>query len=300
MSDDQLADRIEADSVDILVDVSGHSAGNRLTVFARKPAPIQVTAFGDAIGTGLPAMDYVFQNPVGIPIGVRHLLTERVYDLPCVITMAPVIDRRPSPAPMIRNGFVTFGVFNRIEKISDRALELWSSLLMGLPGSRILIKNGALDDAFLRDGLVARLVANGISSDRVTCLGSTQRSEHLDAFANVDISLDPFPQNGGISTLESLYMGVPVIAKLGNAAAARGSASILKAIGLDDWVGEDDDGYLAIARKYALRPLELDALRAELPDRIANSAIGNMEIYTRKVEEGYRRFWQDYCGAEST
>jgi predicted O-linked N-acetylglucosamine transferase (SPINDLY family) len=283
--------------VDILVDLSGHSAGHRLSVFARKPAPIQVTAFGDAIGTGLPTMDYVFQNPVGIPIGVRHLLTERVYDLPCVITMAPVIDRRPSPAPMIRNGFVTFGVFNRIEKISDRALELWSSLLMDLPGSRILIKNGALDDALLRDGLVGRFAANGISSDRVTCIGSTQRSEHLRAFANIDISLDPFPQNGGISTLESLYMGVPVVAKLGNAAASRGSASILKAIGLDDWVGEDEDSYLAIARKYASRPSEVDVLRAELPDRITNSAVGDIETYTRKVEEGYRRFWRDFCGA---
>jgi predicted O-linked N-acetylglucosamine transferase (SPINDLY family) len=295
MSDDQLADRIEADNIDILVDLSGHSAGNRLTVFARKPAPIQVTAFGDAIGTGLPAMDYVFQNPVGIPIGARHLLTERVYDLPCVITMAPVVDRRPSPAPMIRNGFVTFGVFNRIDKISDRALELWSSLLIDLPGSRIFIKNGALDDAFLRDGLVDRFVANGISSDRVICMGSTRRSEHLDAFASIDISLDPFPQNGGISTFESLYMGVPVVAKLGNAAASRGSASILTAIGLEDWVGKDEESYLAIARKYASRPSEVVALRAELPDRIANSAVGNIETYTRRVEEGYRQFWRDYC-----
>jgi predicted O-linked N-acetylglucosamine transferase (SPINDLY family) len=297
MSDDQLADRIEADHVDILVDLSGHSAGNRLTVFARKPAPIQVTAFGDAIGTGLPTMDYVFQNPVGIPISVRHLLTEQVYDLPCVITMAPVIDRRPSPAPMIRNGFVTFGVFNRIEKISDRALELWSRLLTDLPGSKIVMKNGALDDAFLRDALVARFVANGVSSDRVTCLGSSRRNEHLAAFANVDISLDPFPQNGGISTLESLYTGVPVVARLGNAAAARGSASILKAIGLDDWVAEDDESYLAIARKYASLPSEVEALRAELPDRMTNSPIGNLKTYTSKVEEGYRRFWRDYCGA---
>src|SRR5262249_649444 len=120
---------------------------------------------------------------------------------------------------------------------------------------------------------------------------------HLAAFANVDISLDPFPQNGGISTFESLYLGVPVVARLGNAAAARGSASILKAIGLDDWVGEDDDSYLAIARKYASRSVEVAALRAELPDRIANSAIGNVETYTRRVEEGYRQFWRDFCSA---
>jgi len=300
LSDDQLADRIQADKVDILVDLSGHSAGNRLTVFARKPAPIQVTAFGDATGTGLLTMDYVLEDPVTIPHSARHLLTERVYDLPCVITMQPIADQRPSPVPMVSNGLITFGVFNRIDKISDRALDLWSRLLMDLPGSRIVIKNGALDDALLRDGLIGRFVAHGIASDRVTCMGSTQRGEHLAAFANVDISLDPFPQNGGISTFESLYMGVPVVTKTGNTAASRISGSILKAIGLDDWVAEEEGGYLAIARKFAAQPCYLETLRAELPDRIANSSVGNVKTYTRCVEEGYRQFWRDFCNSAAS
>jgi predicted O-linked N-acetylglucosamine transferase (SPINDLY family) len=297
LSDDQLADRIQADSVDILVDLSGHSAGNRLTVFARKPAPVQVTAFGDATGTGLPTMDYVLEDPVTIPHNVRHLMAERVYDLPCVITMEPIAEQRPAPLPMTRNGFVTFGVFNRIDKISDRALGLWSRLLMDLPGSRIVIKNGALDDALLRDGLIGRFLAQGISSDRVTCMGFSQRSEHLAALANVDISLDPFPQNGGISTFESLHMGVPVVTRIGNAAASRISGSILKAFALDDWIAEDEVGYLAIARTFAGQPSCLERLRAELPNRIANSPAGNVETYTRCVEAGYRQFWRDYCAA---
>ena len=168
-SDDELADRIQADGVDILVDLSGHTAGNRLTVFARKPAPIQVTAWGAGTGTGLQTMDYFFADPVTIPETVRPLFAEKVYDLPCVITTEALPDVQPSPLPMIRNGHVTFGVFNRIDKISDGALAVWSKLLQEVAGSTIVIKNTA--DQFLRDGLIGRFVAQGVSPDRIRCIG---------------------------------------------------------------------------------------------------------------------------------
>jgi predicted O-linked N-acetylglucosamine transferase (SPINDLY family) len=295
LSDDELADRIQADSVDILVDLSGYTTGNRLNVFARKPAPAQVTAWGSGTGTGLQTMDYFFADPVTIPQNVRPLFAEKVYDLPSVITMEPISDAQPSALPMHRNGFVTFGVFNRIDKISDEVLTVWSKLLRTVTGSKIVVKHLALDEAFLRDGLISRFVNHGVSQDRITCIGSTERRDHLRAFENIDISLDPFPQNGGVSTWESLYMGVPVIAKLGSGASSRAAGAIVKAIGLDDWVAEDDDGYIAIAQKFAAMPHQLEKLRAELPAMIAGSAAGNVMIYTRKVEEGYRRFWQDSC-----
>ena len=125
------------------------------------------------------------------------------------------------------------------------------------------------------------------------------RRDHLAEFENIDISLDPFPQNGGVSTWESLHMGVPVIAKLGNSVSSRAAGAILKAIGLDDWVADDDDRYIAIAQKYASMPSRLEMLRAELPAKIANSDTGNFDIYTRKVEEGYRQFWRDYCASKA-
>ncbi|MBR1328724.1 acetylglucosamine transferase, partial [Bradyrhizobium ottawaense] len=133
----------------------------------------------------------------------------------------------------------------------------------------------------------------------ITCLGSSARAEHLQAFARVDISLDPFPQNGGVSTWESLYAGVPVVAKLGHGASSRAGGAIVAAVGLDDWVAEDDDGYVEIARKFASQPEYLAKLRAGLPAQIAASAAGNVAIYTRRVEEGYRQFWRDYCAAAS-
>ncbi len=299
LSDDELADRIEADGVDILVDLSGHTTGNRLNVFARKPAPVQVTAWGHATGTGLQTMDYLFSDPMIIPANVRHLFAERIYDLPSVITIDPVADAKPSALPMLKNGYVTFGVFNRIDKISDQALAVWSRLLHAVTGSKIMIKHVALDDALVRDALLGRFIAQGISQDRVVCMGTTARHDHLQALADVDISLDPFPQNGGVSTWESLHMGVPVVARLGNGTASRISGALLNAIGLDDWVASDDDGYLAIAERFAAMPAELQKLRTELPARIANSPAGNVSVYTEHVEAGYRQFWRDYCAGAS-
>ncbi|MET4277789.1 MULTISPECIES: tetratricopeptide repeat protein [unclassified Bradyrhizobium] len=299
MSDDELADRIQADKVDILIDVSGHTTGNRLHVFARKPAPIQVSGFGHATGTGLQTMDHVLADPIFIPQSARHLLAEKVYDLPCLITIDPILNVPPSEPPMLRNGYVTFGVFNRIYKISDEAIRVWSKVMREVTGSKIIIKHTLLDDPMLRDNLVARFVAQGIAEDNVTCLGSSPRHEHLRAFAKVDISLDTFPQNGGVSTWESLYAGVPVVAKLGNGASSRAGGSIVAAVGLDDWVAADDEGYAAIACKYAAQPAHLTKLRAELPARIAASPAGNVETYTREVEAAYRRFWRDYCAAAS-
>jgi predicted O-linked N-acetylglucosamine transferase (SPINDLY family) len=298
-SDDELADRIQSDGVDILVDLSGHTAGNRLTVFARKPAAIHVTGFGNGTGTGLQTMDYLFADPVTVPDAARPVFAEKIYDLPCVITTEALPDQQPSALPMIRNGYVTFGVFNRIDKISEDALGLWSKLLQQLAGSIIIIKNSALGDPSLRDGLLGRFVAHGIAPDRIKCLGATPRHEHLAEFANVDISLDPFPQNGGVSTWESLQAGVPVITKLGKGTTSRLGGAIVKAVGLDDWVAEDDDGYIEIARRYASKASHLEALRAALPAKVAASAAGNGAIYTRRVEEGYRQFWRDYCAVIS-
>jgi pentatricopeptide repeat protein len=300
LSDDELANRIQSDEVDILVDLSGYSAGNRLEVLARKPASIQVTAWGHPTGTGLPSVDYLFADPTAIPEWARDLFSEKVHDLPCVITLEPITQPKPATLPMSRNGYVTFGVFNRVDKISDPAMAVWCELLAETPQSKIIIKNGALDDLFLRERLIARFVQKGLSRDRVQCLGSTTRHEHLHAFGEVDISLDPFPQNGGVSTWESLQMGVPVIAKLGNNLSSRVAGAIIKSIGLDGWVVEDDRQYIAAAKRFASMPHHLETLRVELPTIIAGSQAGNPKYYVQHVEKAYRQFWRLYCGRKIT
>jgi predicted O-linked N-acetylglucosamine transferase (SPINDLY family) len=190
-------------------------------------------------------------------------------------------------------------VFNRIYKISDDAIRVWSRVMRELPGSKIILKHSLLDDPLLRDSLIARFLAQGVIEENITCLGTTSRDDHLAAFARVDISLDTFPQNGGISTWESLYKGVPVVAKLGIGASSRAGGSIVAAVGLSDWVAEDDEGYIEIARKFATQPEHLAKLRVDLPAQIAASRAGNVETYTRELEAGYRKFWRDHCAAAS-
>lgn len=295
-TDERLAAEIRLDGVDILIDLSGHTRGNRLGVFARKPAPIQAHGWGHGTGTGLPTIDYLFSDPVAIPLAVRHLFAETVVDLPCFVTLTPLpagIERAPAPA--IANGFVTFGVVNRISKISDEATKVWSRILERVPGSRLLIKDVALDDQLVRDNLVARFAACGVPAERIDLLGATLRGEHLASFNRVDIALDPFPQNGGVSTWEALQMGVPVVAKLGNSLPSRAAGSILTALGLPAWVTDSDEGYIDIAVGHAADIRELDRLRRDLPRRIDAAAAGNPVSYARAVDEAYRTMWKRYC-----
>jgi predicted O-linked N-acetylglucosamine transferase (SPINDLY family) len=299
LSDQMLAERVFSDKIDILIDLSGHSAGNRLGTFARKPAPVQVTAWGHATGTGLPTIDYLFGDPVTIPEDVRPFFAEKLYDLPCIITAEPPPGLRPSDPPVLANGYVTFGVFNRMSKVSDDAVAVWVDILDRVPRSRLLMKDGALDDEAVRGGLRDRFAEHGLSPDRIDLLGYTPREQHLAAFAKVDICLDPFPQNGGVSTWEALHMGVPVVAKLGRVPVSRLSGAILASLGLNDWVAQSVDEYAAIAAAGASQPERLRELRHGLAPTIANSASGNGVRYTRAVEQAYRAMWQDYCRTRS-
>lgn len=293
-SDDELCRQIQADQIDVLVDLSGHTAGNRLRVFARKPAPVQVSA--GATGTGLPTIDYLLSDPVICPQAVRHLFAEKIVDLPCIMTIERLPDRLSvTDPPVLAKGHVTFGMFNRASKISDDAVVLWARILQAVPRSQLLFKHYAFDEASMRSRLLERFAERGIAAERIGFLGATSRREHLAAFKEVDISLDPFPQNGGISTLESLQMGVPVVAKLGNSIASRSAGAILTSVGMADWVADDADGYLAIAVKFAAAPDRLKTLRHELPGRIAASAAGDNAAYTRAVEKAYRTMWAQFC-----
>ncbi|MGE0563855.1 MAG: tetratricopeptide repeat protein [Pseudolabrys sp.] len=294
-TDDRLTEQIIVDRVDILVDLSGHSAGHRLEVFARKPAPIQVTAWGNATGSGIPAFDYLFSDPVAVPPEARHLFAEEIYDLPCAISIEQIDSGPSSDPPSLSQPFTTYGVFNRVNKISDQALDAWAALLRADPAARLAVKHSALDDETVRQRLTQQLLARGVSGERIALRGETNREDHLDAIRKVDICLDTFPYNGGVSCWEPLSVGVPVISTLGRTVANRISASILTSIGMQEWVATDVETYIAIAQRLAAAPERLKALRSEIPRRIAQSQSGNNAAYTKSVETAYRTMWQDYC-----
>jgi predicted O-linked N-acetylglucosamine transferase (SPINDLY family) len=298
-TDQRLADQIRQDGIDILVDLSGFTAGHRLGAFAHKPAPIQVHGWGHGTPPGLPAIDYVFGDPVTIPTDVRHLFCEKIFDLPCMMTLQPLpADAERAELPALANGFVTFGVFNRASKISEQAVAVWVQILDRVPGSKLLVKDFDLEDPLLRDNLLARFARHGVAGDRLGLLGRTSRPDHLNAFNRVDIALDPFPQNGGASTWEALQMGVPVVAKLGTALPSRAAGGILSGVGMADWVADSAEAYIEIAVARASRVDELAILRRALPGRIAASKAGNPATYAGEVAKAYRRMWETYCAGE--
>jgi protein O-GlcNAc transferase len=299
--DDEALDRcIRQDAIDILVDLSGYTEGNRLGVFARKPAPIQVQAWGYPLGSGLAAMDYLMSDPVLIPVDARGLFVETIHDLPGFMPFAPPSESPPlTPLPADVRGFVTFGSMNRLAKIGDDVLDAWAAILRKMPGSRLLAKDPGFDDAESRGRVLARLAACGVAADRIELRGTTSRRDHLATYAEIDLALDPFPQCGGITTFESLWMGVPVVTLAGERPQARTGASILAHVGLGADVATTVDGYIdsAIAWAGDLRRLGIE--RAGLRGRLNSSPLCDHGTYVGAVEAAYRGFWRRWCGNRS-
>lgn len=292
LDDPACAELVRADGVDILVDLAGHMYGNRLTLFARRPAPVQVTAWGEATGTGLRTIDALFSDPVHIPQAERCFHVERIVDLPCHIhygrpAATPKIEARPE------DGNLVFGSLNRMAKLGDDTLELWRGLLAALPQARLLLKDPAFGEASARDFVRARLGADA----RVEFRGASSQAEHLATYNDIDVALDPTPQNGGVTTYEALWMGTPVVALAGRTPPGRTSAAILAAAGLGHLVASDAADYLAKARRAAGDRHALEGLREEIPRRLAKTALGDPALYARAVEARYRELWRDYCSS---
>ncbi|MDD5328411.1 MAG: tetratricopeptide repeat protein [Sulfuricella sp.] len=295
LPDDAVAELIRQDGIDILVDLSGHSAGNRLLVFARKPAPIQVTAWGYIGGTGMKAMDVFLADPVVVPLEEKQYYAEEVRYLPNVVgaffpeTFPPI---EPLPAASAKG--ITFGSFNRLAKVSEGAFKAWAQILLAIPASRMVFKTAQLDDAVARDRVVRHFIEAGVNSNRIVLLGKTSWQDHMAAFNQIDIALDPFPHGGGVTTLEGLMMGVPVVALRWPTLGGRLSASILTTLGLTDWIAETQEQYVELAIRKAQDLTALAALRRRMRDIFTTSVVGDPQAYVRAVEREYRQLWREY------
>jgi len=296
VSDEALAGQIRRDRIDILVDLSSHMAGSRLPVFARKPAPVQVTAWGYPNGTGLPTIDYLLSDAVVVPWEERSLFAEEVIDLPCFLAYEPpAYLPQVAPLPALSGRPFTFGCISRIEKITDGALRLWARILAAVPEARLLVKCQALEDMEHRRRFAGRLGAVGIGEARVRLLGQTSHAQLLQTFHEVDLVLDPFPHGGGIGTAEALWMGVPVVTKLGETFMSRIGASILTASNLPEWIGRGEEDYVRIAVQASHDPGALAQVRAQMRRRLEASIFGDPRSYTQAVEAAYRTMWHRWC-----
>ncbi len=290
LSDGQVTERITADRIDILVDLSGHSGRNRLKVFARRAAPVQVTYLGYPDTTGLSAMDYRLVDDVTDPAGpadARH--TEKLVRLPgCFLCYTPHGHAPPvAPLPCFARGGITFGSFNNFAKISPQWVALAARVLQAVPGSRCLLKSPyARSNDGGREQLQARFNACGIASERVVWMPfDSDPTVHLARYGGVDIALDTYPYHGTTTTCEALWMGVPVVSLLGETHASRVGASLLKSAGLSELAAGGTDDFVRRAVALASDPDRLQALRQNMRERLQTLTDG--AAFTRQLEQAY-------------
>jgi len=291
VSDDQAAQMIRADKIDILVDLALHSAGNRLLIFARKPAPVQITYLGYAGTTGLPTIDYRLSDPwLDPPDADPACYTEKTLRLPhsywCYQSSGPTPDVRP--APRIANGYVTFGCLTNFAKVSRAALQLWTGILQRMPASHLLLYCPSLSRRQTVSDLFA---ARGIPPERVEFVAWQPWDQYIQTYHRMDIALDPFPRGGGITSCDAIWMGVPVITLMGKTAMGRGGCSVLGNVGLSELIAHTETEYVALAAQ-AERWIEL---RPTLRERMRASPLMDPAGFCRDLEGVYHQVWATWA-----
>ncbi len=283
-------------NIDVLIDLSGHTGYNRLGIFAMRPAPLQITWLGYGATTGLDRIDYLLTDAVSTPPEDEDQYTERLWRLPLPrLPFSPPVDA-PAPAealPAAANGFVTFGCFNNLAKLNPRVVSVWARVLQGTPGSRLLLKSRHFDQPIARKALLDGFASFGISADRIQLEGYDKRDRYFTAFSRVDITLDPFPFTGGMSTLDALWMGVPVLSKRGDRMIGRQGEMVLGHLGLEDWIVEDEEAYVVLACAKAGDLAALAALRRALRSRMQAAAFAQAGAYGKALGEALWSMWRE-------
>ena len=295
LSDDAVAQMIRDHRIDILVDLAGHTRGNRLSVFARKPAPLQVTYLGYPGSTGLSAMDYRITDRHADPEGSEAYYSERLLRLPdSLCCYRPAADMpETSPLPALEHGYLTFGSFNNANKIDPQTLELWAALLRALPTARLMML--VVPDGETRLRLTRRFAELGIDAQRLAFHGKLPAAEFFRKFREVDLALDPVLVSGGTTTCESLWMGVPVLALAGERFITRVSYSFLSSAGLGDFAAATAEGYVRVAAHLAENLPLLAEIRAGLREHLKATPLTDEASFTRNLENLYRVIWEKWC-----
>ncbi len=299
IDDNALCDQIRRDRIDILVDLAGHTTHNRLLAFARKPAPIQVSWLGYFNTTGLATMDYFLSDPWSSPPGQERYYVERLLRLPHTRFCYEPPEYMPavSPLPAEKAGHVTFGCLNNLSKINEKVLALWGKVLQAVPGATLLVQTAALDDAPNRSRFGELCARHGIAPARLELRGFVPVDQSSASYAAIDIALDPFPFCGGMTSLEALWLGVPVVTLAGETIASRQSASMLMNLSLPELIAEDGAQYVDIAAQLAADLPRLAALRAGLRQRYAASPLMDYAGFARELEAAYRGMWRNWIAS---
>lgn len=295
-TDDRLGECIVADEIDILVDLAGHTAHNRCTLLRRKPAPIQALYIGYPCTTGIPEVDWIIADDRVCPAECEQWYVERVARMAGSFWCYQPWPSAPEPGPMPceKNGFITFGSFNTLPKISDLCVRLWARILAAVPGSQLVLRALAYADEAVREATRQRFVALGIEGSRIFVEPPIAGLElFLAEYRRIDIALDTLPYNGGTTTCETLWMGVPVVTTIGSHFFGRMSYSLLHSIGMQELAATDDEAYVRIAVELANDPASLATVRDGLRERMRASAICDAPRAAREVEDLFAMMMRD-------
>ena len=300
-NDSQLARRIEEDGIDILLDLSGHTNMQRMSLFGQRAAPVQATFLGYPGSTGVPNIDWLVADSVVAPVGSEGLFSEQLVRLPnSVFCFAPETDYPyPDFDPSHVERTLTFGSFNNVPKLTPHTVKLWAAVLKEVPGSRLLLKAPSFNDKGAVEAFAQRFLAEGIARDRLEFRGPVGLADMMAEYADVDIALDPVPYNGGTTTLQALWMGVPVVVKAGGNFVSRMGASFMTAAGLNDWVAQSDADYVRIAAAMARDRQALLSLKRGLRERLQACPAWDIDQYTRDFEGALRQMWVAHCQGQS-
>jgi predicted O-linked N-acetylglucosamine transferase (SPINDLY family) len=291
-----LAELIREDQIDILVDLAGHTGLNRTMVLARKPAPVQAIWLGYFDTIGAKAVDYILADSVVSPPGEEQFYVERVMRLPAsFLWCPPTTSAVVAPPPALNVGHVTFGSFNNAAKITPEVISLWSEILGAIPDATLCLKYPAYDEAVVRARYLQLFADYGVAPERITFLGRSPIAEHLAVYDEIDVALDPFPYNGGMTTLDALGKGVPVVTLRGERFVGRMGASVLSAMNTPELIAATPQEYVRIAVQLAQNVPALAVLRSTLRQRLSDSPLCDASAFVRGLEASYREMWHDWC-----
>ena len=299
-SDLQLSRRIETDQIDILLDLAGHTSMQRMSLFGHRAAPVQATFLGYPGSTGVPNIDWLIADAVVAPAGDESLYSEQLMRLPnTVFCYSPETDY---PYPEYNQSHaertLTFGSFNNVPKLTPHTIKLWSEILHAVPDSKLVLKAPSFKDDSAIRAFTERFAAQGIDSERLEFRGPVGLTDMMAEYADIDIALDPVPYNGGTTTLQAMWMGVPVVVKAGHNFVSRMGASFMSAADLGDWVAEDDADYVRIAKQMAADRQALLTLKQTLRERLQASPAWDVDQYSKDFEQSLDKMWAEYLAAE--